>query len=300
MLHQNLIDGAWHEGAERHPQRQPVQYRRPRRRTRAGRRARRRWRPWRPRRPLSPAAADARRSKRPTRWTRSAPRSGGKGRAGRLLSHEEGKTLPEGIGEAGARRPDLQVLRRSRRGRAGDLGPSIRPGDLDRGHPRAGGRGRADHALVSRSRSGPGRSRRPCPRQLVVLEVGRPGAGLGWRGRDHAPVRPAAGASNLVMGRGSVVGEALIESLYVAAISFTGSVSKTERTKQQRQGQRIADRARDRGHVRRSRAGPRRPPSHGRSPGRTCRGRPARLMISAKAQAEPGTRWAGSNTTQSP
>ena len=66
---------------------------------------------------------------------------------GRLLSREEGKTLPEGIGEAGRAGPDLQVLRRpgaGALGRSGAIDPTRHHG---RGHPRALGRGRPDHAL---------------------------------------------------------------------------------------------------------------------------------------------------------
>ena len=38
---------------------------------------------------------------------------------GRLLSREEGKTLPEGVGEVAPRRADLQVLRRAGAGARG-------------------------------------------------------------------------------------------------------------------------------------------------------------------------------------
>ena len=66
---------------------------------------------------------------------------------GRLLAREEGKTLPEGIGEVGARRPDLRVL--CRRGaapdrREGRVG-AARPRGRD--HARAGRRRRPDHAV---------------------------------------------------------------------------------------------------------------------------------------------------------
>jgi aldehyde dehydrogenase (NAD+) len=53
-------------------------------------------------------------------------------------------------------------------------------------------------------------------------------------GRHHLARRRTAGAFNLVMGRGSVVGEALVNDKRVDAISFTGSVET---------GQKIAQKA---------------------------------------------------------
>ena len=66
---------------------------------------------------------------------------------GRLLSREEGKTLPEGIGEVDARRPDLPVLRR-RMPAPGRRKAAVRAARRRyRDHARADRRRRPDHAL---------------------------------------------------------------------------------------------------------------------------------------------------------
>ena len=112
---------------------------------------------------------------------------------GRLLSREEGKTLAEGIGEVTARRPDLPVLLRRGLRLTGDKLASVRPRRRHRDHPRAGGRGRADHALELPDRD-PGLEDRAGPglRQLRRAQARRAGAGLGPRAlRDHRPRRRA-------------------------------------------------------------------------------------------------------------
>ena len=66
-----------------------------------------------------------------------------------------------------------------------------------------------------------------CLRQHRGVQAGRPGAGLGagrWPRSSRAPACPT-GVFNLVMGRGSVVGQTLLEAPDVAAITFTGSVA---------------------------------------------------------------------------
>lgn len=145
---------------------------------------------------------------------------------GTLLSREEGKTLPEGIGEV-VRAANVfkffggEVLRR-----AGELLPSVRPG--------------IDVELV----------REPLGVVGIIAPWNFPAAIPAWKcapalaygncvvfkpadlvpGMAHALAQIIVdagipdGVFNFVMGRGSVVGEAIVNDPRVDAISFTGSV----------------------------------------------------------------------------
>ncbi|MGD2138970.1 MAG: aldehyde dehydrogenase family protein [Burkholderiales bacterium] len=145
---------------------------------------------------------------------------------GQLLSREEGKTLPEGIGEV-VRAANIfkffggEVLRRS-----GELLPSVRPG--------------IDVELV----------REPLGVVGIIAPWNFPAAIPAWKcapalaygncvvfkpadlvpGMAHALARIIVdsgmpqGVFNFVMGRGSVVGEAIVNDPRVNAITFTGSV----------------------------------------------------------------------------
>lgn len=145
---------------------------------------------------------------------------------GTLLSREEGKTLPEGIGEV-VRAANVfkffggEVLRR-----AGELVPSVRPG--------------IDVELV----------REPVGVVGIIAPWNFPAAIPAWKcapalaygncvvfkpadlvpGMAHALAQIIVeagipeGVFNFVMGRGSVVGEAIVNDRRVDAISFTGSV----------------------------------------------------------------------------
>ncbi len=145
---------------------------------------------------------------------------------GKLLSREEGKTLPEGIGEV-VRAGNVfkffggEVLRRS-----GELIPSVRPG--------------IDVEIV----------REPLGVVGIISPWNFPAAIPAWKiapalaygncvvfkpadlvpGMAHAIARIIAdsgvpkGVFNFVMGRGSVVGEALVNDPRVDAVTFTGSV----------------------------------------------------------------------------
>jgi acyl-CoA reductase-like NAD-dependent aldehyde dehydrogenase len=145
---------------------------------------------------------------------------------GTLLSREEGKTLPEGIGEV-VRAANVfkffggEVLRR-----AGELLPSVRPG--------------IDVELV----------REPLGVVGIIAPWNFPAAIPAWKcapalaygncvvfkpadlvpGMAHALAQIIAeagipeGVFNFVMGRGSVVGETIVNDRRVDAISFTGSV----------------------------------------------------------------------------
>ena len=138
---------------------------------------------------------------------------------GRLLSREEGKTLPEGVGEA-TRAGNIfkffagEVLRL-----AGEKLPSVRPGRRRRGHARAARRRRPHHAVELPDRdSRRGRSRRRW-RTATPSCSSRPTSCPDARGRSPRSWRSAgipAGVFNLVMGRGSVVGEALVNHPDVA------------------------------------------------------------------------------------
>ncbi|MGH8630633.1 MAG: aldehyde dehydrogenase family protein, partial [Burkholderiales bacterium] len=145
---------------------------------------------------------------------------------GKLLSREEGKTLPEGIGEV-VRAGNIfkffagEVLRRS-----GELVPSVRPG--------------IDVEIV----------REPLGVVGIISPWNFPAAIPAWKvapalaygntvvfkpadlvpGMAHAIAQIIANAGvpkgvfNFVMGRGSVVGEVLVGDPRVDAITFTGSV----------------------------------------------------------------------------
>ncbi len=145
---------------------------------------------------------------------------------GRLLSREEGKTLPEGIGEA-ARAGFIfkyfaaEVLRMT-----GDKLPSIRVGiDVEVTREPVG-----VVALIT-----PWNFPMAIPAwkiapalaygNTVVFKPADLVPGCAWALAEIlAKSGIPAGVFNLVMGRGSVVGETLVNHPDVAAISFTGSV----------------------------------------------------------------------------
>ena len=145
---------------------------------------------------------------------------------GTLLSREEGKTLPEGIGEV-ARAGNIfkffagEVLRR-----AGELVPSVRPGiDVEITREPVGVVGIIAPwnfpAAIPAWKVAPALAYGNC----VVFKPADLVPGSAWAmaeiiSRAGLP----SGAFNLVMGRGSVVGEALVNDPRVDAISFTGSV----------------------------------------------------------------------------
>jgi aldehyde dehydrogenase (NAD+) len=145
---------------------------------------------------------------------------------GTLLSREEGKTLPEGIGEV-ARAGQIfkffagEVLRHT-----GELVPSVRPGvDVEIVREPLGVVGVITPwnfpAAIPAWKIAPALAHGNCvvfkPADLVpasahamatiITEAGVPG-----------------GVFNLVMGRGSVVGEVLVNDQRVDAVTFTGSI----------------------------------------------------------------------------
>jgi len=145
---------------------------------------------------------------------------------GALLSREEGKTLPEGVGEV-VRAGNVfkffagEVLRR-----VGELVPSVRPGiDVEVTREPLGVVG-----IIS-----PWNFPTAIPAWKIAPALAY-GNAVVFKPADLVPASSwaiaeilaragiPAGAFNLVMGRGSVVGEALVNDPRVDAISFTGSV----------------------------------------------------------------------------
>ncbi len=150
---------------------------------------------------------------------------------GRLLSREEGKTLPEGIGEA-ARAGQIfkffagEVLRPE-----GEKLPSIRPGvDVEITREAVGVVGIITPwnfpIAIPAWKIAPALAYGNC----VVFKPADLVPGSAWALSDIvARAGLPAGVFNLVMGRGSLVGEAILNSPAVDAISFTGSVETGKR-----------------------------------------------------------------------
>jgi aldehyde dehydrogenase (NAD+) len=150
---------------------------------------------------------------------------------GRLLSREEGKTLAEGIGET-ARAAQIfdffagECLRLS-----GELLPSVRPGI---------------GVEITREAVGPVGLITPW-NFPIAIPAWKLAPALAWG--NTVVIKPAdlvpgctwalvdilhraglpKGVLNLVMGRGSVVGQAILDSRDVRAVSFTGSVGTGRR-----------------------------------------------------------------------
>jgi aldehyde dehydrogenase (NAD+) len=145
---------------------------------------------------------------------------------GKLLSREEGKTLAEGVGEV-VRAGNIfkffagEVLRRT-----GELVPSVRPGvDVEVTREPLGVVGIITPwnfpAAIPAWKIAPALAYGNC----VVFKPADLVPGSAWALADIiSRAGLPAGAFNLVMGRGSVVGEALVNDARVDAISFTGSV----------------------------------------------------------------------------
>ncbi len=225
MLHQNLIDGAWHEGVNvsrninpsntddlvgEYAQADEAQV------LQAVAAAKAAFPGWRVSTPQQRAdALDKIGSEILAR----------KDELGRLLSQEEGKTLPEGIGEAGRAGQIFKYFAQQAMA-GGDLVPSIRPGiSIEVTREPLGVVGLITPwnfpIAIPAWKIAPALAYGNC----VVIKPADLVPGSVWAlaeiiSRSGLP----NGVFNLVMGRGSVVGEALIGSPDVAAISFTGSV----------------------------------------------------------------------------
>jgi aldehyde dehydrogenase (NAD+) len=145
---------------------------------------------------------------------------------GTLLSREEGKTLPEGIGEV-VRAGNIfkffagEILRRS-----GELLPSVRPGiDVEITREPVGVVGIIAPwnfpSAIPAWKIAPALAHGNC----VVFKPADLVPGSSWAIADilHRAGFPP-GVFNLCMGRGSVVGETILAHPGVDAITFTGSV----------------------------------------------------------------------------
>src|SRR5947207_624072 len=145
---------------------------------------------------------------------------------GRLLSREEGKTLPEGVGEAMRAGYIFKFFAGEVLRLAGEKLPSVRPGvevEITReplgvvglitpwNFPIAIPAWKIAPALAYGN--------------TVVMKPAELVPGCAWALADIlANAGLPAGVFNLIMGRGSIVGEVLVTHPDVAALSFTGSV----------------------------------------------------------------------------
>jgi len=145
---------------------------------------------------------------------------------GRLLSREEGKTLPEGVGEAMRAGYIFKFFAGEVLRLAGEKLPSVRPGlevEITRepigvvglitpwNFPIAIPAWKIAPALAYGN--------------TVVMKPAALVPGCAWALADIlAKAGLPAGVFNLVMGGGSIVGETLVTNPDVAALSFTGSV----------------------------------------------------------------------------
>ena len=146
---------------------------------------------------------------------------------GRLLSQEEGKTLPEGIGEATRAGQIFAFFAGECLRLAGEMLPSVRPGvGVEMTREPLGVVGMITPwnfpIAIPAWKIAPALAYGNC----VVIKPADLVPGSAWALCDI--VNRAGlpkGVLNLVMGRGSVVGQALLQHKDVVAISFTGSVS---------------------------------------------------------------------------
>jgi aldehyde dehydrogenase (NAD+) len=153
---------------------------------------------------------------------------------GRLLSREEGKTLPEGVGEVVRAGQIFQFFAGECLRLAGDKLPSVRPGvEVEITREPVGVVG-----LIT-----PWNFPIAIPAWKIAPALAY-GNTVVFKPAELVPASAHAlseiiiragvpeGVFNLVMGRGSVVGEAMLNSPKVSAISFTGSVPTGRRVAQ--------------------------------------------------------------------
>ncbi|TMH08891.1 MAG: aldehyde dehydrogenase family protein [Betaproteobacteria bacterium] len=146
---------------------------------------------------------------------------------GRLLSREEGKTLPEGVGEVVRAGQIFKFFGGEALRLAGEKIPSVRPGvDVEVTREPVG-----VVAIITPWNfpiAIPAWKIAPalCYGNCVVFKPAELVPGSAWALSELiASVGVPTGVFNLVMGHGSVVGEALIGDPRVDAISFTGSAA---------------------------------------------------------------------------
>jgi alpha-ketoglutaric semialdehyde dehydrogenase len=146
---------------------------------------------------------------------------------GRLLAREEGKTLPEAIGEAGRAGQIFKFFAGEALRLGGEIVQSVRPGmTVEMTREPLGVIGLITPwnfpIAIPAWKIAPALAYGNC----VVIKPADLVPGSAWElVKIIAEAGVPAGVINLVMGRGSVIGEALVNSPEVDAISFTGSVS---------------------------------------------------------------------------
>jgi len=153
---------------------------------------------------------------------------------GRLLAREEGKTLPEAIGEVGRAGQIFAFFAGEALRLTGEKGASVRPGlDVEITREAVGIVGLITPwnfpIAIPAWKIAPAL----CYGNTVVFKPAEivPGSAHALA-EIIARAGIPAGVFNLVMGSGSVVGQTMIESPDVAAISFTGSVATGRRIAQ--------------------------------------------------------------------
>jgi acyl-CoA reductase-like NAD-dependent aldehyde dehydrogenase len=145
---------------------------------------------------------------------------------GRLLSREEGKTLPEGVGEAARAGNIFKFFAGEALRLTGEKVPSVRPGiDVEVTREPLGVIGLITPwnfpIAIPAWKIAPALAYG----NTVVMKPADLVPGCAWAIAEIlAKAGLPAGVLNLVMGRGSVVGETLVTHPDVAGISFTGSV----------------------------------------------------------------------------
>ncbi len=145
---------------------------------------------------------------------------------GRLLSREEGKTLPEGVGEAMRAGYIFKFFAGEVLRLAGEKLPSVRPGvDVEITREPLGVVGLITPwnfpIAIPAWKIAPALAYG----NTVVMKPAELVPGCAWALADIlAKAGLPAGVFNLVMGRGSIVGEVFVTHPDVAALSFTGSV----------------------------------------------------------------------------
>jgi alpha-ketoglutaric semialdehyde dehydrogenase len=150
-----------------------------------------------------------------------------KAELGRLLAREEGKTLAEAVGEVGRAGQIFKFFAGEALRIGGEIVPSVRPGmTVEVTREALGVIGLITPwnfpIAIPAWKIAPALAYGNC----VVIKPADLVPGSTWElVKIIAEAGAPAGVINLVMGRGSVVGEALVGSPLVDAISFTGSVT---------------------------------------------------------------------------
>ena len=153
---------------------------------------------------------------------------------GTLLAREEGKTKPEAVGEVTRAGHIFKFFAGECLRLAGELLPSVRPGiGVEITREPIGVVGLITPwnfpLAIPAWKTAPALAFGNC----VVLKPADIGPGSAWALAEiisRAGLPP--GVFNLVMGRGSVIGEAMVQHKGIAAISFTGSVGVGSRIAQ--------------------------------------------------------------------